>query len=143
MLKKILSITGRPGLFRIIVNTPKMLLVEDIQTGRRIPASARDRVVSLGDISMYTDADEVPLNEIMEKARVLYDGKPVDVKALKEENRLAEEFGRVLTDFDRDRVHDSDIRKFFTWYNLLLASGITTFLPEQKPAEDATSDQAK
>lgn len=128
MLKKILSITGRPGLFRIVANTPKMLLVEDIITGKRMPASARDKVVSLGDISMYTDADEVPLAQVLENARKLYDGKLADIQAIKEADSWADEFGRVLPDFDRDRVYTSDIRKFFNWYNLLVGAGLTEFL---------------
>ena len=96
MLKTILSITGKPGLFKIITNGKNMLLVEDIISGKRYPAHARDRIVSLG------------------------------------------EFAKVLPDFDRDRVYDNDIRKFFSWYNLLLQAGFTAFKdpePADAPAE--------
>lgn len=134
MLKTILSITGKPGLFKIITNGKNMLLVEDIISGKRYPAHARDRIVSLGDISMYTDADEVPLADVLEAAGRLYGFKSVDIKALES---IRDEFAKVLPDFDRDRVYDNDIRKFFTWYNLLLQAGFTAF-KDPEPAEGET-----
>ncbi len=141
MLKTILSITGKPGLFKIITNGKNMLLVEDIISHKRFPAHSRDKIVSLGDISMYTEGEDVPLPEIFENARKLYDGKPVDVKALQADGNLRDEFARVLPDFDRDRVYDGDIRKFFSWYNLLLQAGITEFVAkEETPGEEAPEE---
>jgi len=138
MLKTILSITGKPGLFKIISNGKNLLLVEDITTGKRIPAHGRDKIVCLGDITMYSESDDVPLGRIFQSAKELYEGKTVDVKALQSAGKLREEFARVLPDYDRDRVYDGDIRKFFTWYNLLTAASLTDFLPaEDAPAEDA------
>lgn len=136
MLKTILSITGKPGLFKIVTNGKNMLLVEDLISGKRYPAHSRDKIVSLGDIAMYTDEDDVPLSQVLENARKLYDGKSVDVKALQAGNELREEFGKVLPTYDRDRVYDGDIRKFFTWYNLLMQAGFTTFVEEAAPESD-------
>lgn len=139
MLKTILSITGKPGLFKIISNGRNMLLVEDIISHKRFPAHSRDKIVSLGDISMYTSGDDVPLPEIFDSAKKVYEGKEVDVKAMQKEGTLREEFAKVLPDFDRDRVYDGDIRKFFTWYNLLLQAGITAFTaPKEETAEEQT-----
>ena len=141
MLKTILSITGKPGLFKIISNGRNMLLVEDIISHKRFPAHSRDKIVSLGDISMYTTGDDVPLPEIFENAKKVYDGNQVDVKAMQKEGTLREEFAKVLPDFDRDRVYDGDIRKFFTWYNLLLQAGITTVTaPKEETAEEQTAE---
>ncbi len=141
MLKTILSITGKPGLFKIISNGRNMLLVEDIISHKRFPAHSRDKIVSLGDISMYTSGDDVPLPEIFENAKKVYDGNQVDVKAMQKEGTLREEFAKVLPDFDRDRVYDGDIRKFFTWYNLLLQAGITTVTaPKEETAEEQTAE---
>ena len=138
MLKTILSITGKPGLFKIVTNGKNMLLVEDITSHKRFPASGRDKIVSLGDISMYTDADEVPLAQVFENAKTLYDGKPVDLKALTADKaKLHEAFAKVLPNYDRDHVYDGDIRKFFTWYNLLTAASLTDFLPKEDAAEEA------
>lgn len=132
MLKQIISITGKPGLFRIISNGKNLLIVEDLLSKKRFPASGRDKLVGLGDISMYTTGEDMPLPEIMEKARVLYDGKPVDYKALEKQGALRDEFARVLPDFDSDRVYNGDIRKFFQWYNLLLQAGFDTFIAPEK-----------
>lgn len=137
MLKTILSITGRPGLFKIVTNGKNMLLVEDLKTKKRIPAHSRDKIVSLGDISMYTDADEVPLSDVLQQACDLYGGKPVEVAALVKEGTLREEFAKVLPEFDRERVYDNDIKKFFSWYNLLLEAGFTSFKDEEGSEAEA------
>lgn len=152
MLKNILSITGKPGLFKIVTNGKNMLLVEDIISGKRYPAHGRDKIVSLRDIAMYTDSEEVPLADVLENAGKLYEFKTVDVKALQAAGALRDEFSKVLPDFDRDRVYDGDIRKFFSWYNLLLQAGFTTFKdskeadarqPEDEaPAQSATTAEA-
>ena len=90
---------------------------------------------------MYTSGDDVPLPEIFENAKKVYDGNQVDVKAMQKEGTLREECAKVLPDFDRDRVYDGDIRKFFTWYNLLLQAGITTFTaPKEETAEEQTAE---
>lgn len=132
MLKTILSITGKPGLFKIVSNGKNMLLVEDIISGKKYPAHSRDKIVSLGDISMYTDADEVALADVFESANKLYEGKPVDLKTLVAAGTLRDEFAKVLPDFDRDRVYDGDIKKFYTWYNLLKQAGFETFIEEKE-----------
>jgi len=132
MLKTILSITGKPGLFKIVTNGKNMLLVEDLISCKRFPAHSRDKIVSLGDISMYTAADDVPLADVFDAAFTLYEGKPVDVKALLAAGSLRDEFAKVLPEYDRDRVYDGDIKKFFTWYNLLLQAGFTKFKDDDK-----------
>lgn len=146
MLKSILSITGKPGLFKIISNGKNMLLVEDIISGKRFPAHSRAKIVSLGDITMYTDTEDVPLGKIFENAKQVYSSQPVDIKAMQASGILRDEFAKVLPDFDRDRVYDGDIRKFFSWYNLLLQAGITDFVAEAKaeeseaPAEETSAE---
>lgn len=135
MLKTILSIAGKPGLYRLVNQGKNMLIVESLTDGKRIPAYMRDKVMSLGDISMYTVEADVPLAAIMQSAYEKTEGKPVDVKALGDEG-LRALFGEILPDYDRDRVYITDIRKFFQWYNALLAAGFTSFV-EETPAKDA------
>lgn len=131
MLRQILSITGRPGLFRIVSQGTRSLIVEDITTGKKFPALARDKVVSLGDIAMYTDSEDLPLGKILDRVYARHEGKPVDVKTLQKEGGLRAAFAEVVPDFDRDRVYDNDIKKLFSWYNLLVAAGYTKFEEEQ------------
>ncbi len=142
MLKTILSISGRPGLYRLVNRGKAMLIVEELSTGKRIPAYARDKVISLGDISMYTDdGEDVPLYEVLESLKAKTDGKPVDVKAFASDGDIREFFGEVLTNFDRERVYTTDIKKLFSWYNLLLAAGITDFAPEAEADEAAPAEE--
>lgn len=142
MLKTILSISGRPGLYRLVNRGKGMLIVEELSTGKRIPAYARDKVISLGDISMYTDdGEDVPLYEVLESLKAKTEGKPVDVKAFASDGDIREFFGEVLTNFDRERVYTTDIKKLFTWYNLLLAAGITDFAPEEEAEAEAPAEE--
>lgn len=144
MIKTILSIAGKPGLYRLVSQGRNMLIVESIATGKRTPAFARDKVMSLGDIAMYTTGDDIPLADVLELVKAKTDCKPVDVKAFADDTAMRAFFGEVLPEFDRDRVHDSDIRKLFQWYNALLAAGITDFKEEmqsaQKPAEEVAEE---
>lgn len=135
MLKQILSITGKPGLFRIITHGSRMLLVEDIASGKRMPAHSRDRIVALGDIAMYTDNGDTPLGEILDKVYAAQDGKAIDIKALETSKGFRDKFGEIVEDYDRDRVYESDIKKLFTWYNILINAGFTRFTEDEKTEE--------
>lgn len=139
MLREILAITGKPGLFKIVSHGNKVLVVEDLTTKKRFPAHTRDKVVSLGDIAMYTDSGDKPLGEILDLVYAHNEGKAIDVKGLVKEGKLREEFEAVLPDFDKDRVYDNDIKKLFTWYNLLLSTGMTKFAEEKPEGEPEAS----
>lgn len=141
MLRKILSISGRPGLFRLVNQGKNMLIVESLATGKRTPAYARDKVMSLGDISIYTnDGGDTPLAKVLEAVRVANDGKAIDIKAIGGEKELREYFATIMPDYDEDRVYGSDIRKIFQWYNQLLEAGFTTFAEAE---EDAAAEAAE
>lgn len=142
MLKKILSISGKPGLFRLVNQGRNMLIVENLATKRRQPAYASDKVVSLGDISIYTVEDDVPLADVLEKVKEANDGKPVDVKALGDDAKIREYFKTILPEYDEDRVYTTDIRKLFSWYNCLVANGVTEF-KDKEIAEDKAAEAAE
>lgn len=130
MLKTILAISGKPGLYKLISQGKNMLIVESVSADKkRSPIYASDKVISLGDIAMYTDADEVSLSEVLEAVKSKEDGK---VTSLDYKKASAEELGEfmaaVLPNYDRDRVHLSDIKKLIQWYNLLVSNGITEFV---------------
>ena len=140
MLKTILSISGKPGLYKLISQGKNMLIVESLVDKKRFPAYGNEKIISLGDIAMYTDAEEVPLKDVllsMKKkengAAVALDVKKASVKEL--QAYLAE----VLPNFDRDRVYVSDIKKLISWYNLLVASGMTDF----EEASEAVAEETK
>lgn len=139
MIKGILSIAGRPGLYKLIQSGRGSLIVEQLGSGKRLPVQQRDRVISLADVAMYTNAEDVALGEVLDSLYKVAEGKEVDPKAVEAEG-IREFFGKVLPDYDRERVHISDIRKLLSWYNQLVAAGITSFADndeEQPAAEEA------
>lgn len=139
MIKGILSIAGRPGLYKLIQSGRGSLIVEQLTTGKRLPVQQRDRVISLADVSMYTNGDDVQLSEVLTSLCEVAGGKEVDVKKVEDEG-LREFFAKVLPDYDRERVHISDIRKLLSWYNQLIAAGITDFNDPADNDEAAESE---
>lgn len=139
MLKTVLSISGRPGLYRLVNRGKNMLIVESISTKKRTPAYAHDKVISLGDISIYTETDDVPLTDVLEAVKEKNGGQPVDIKAIGDDAAVREYFAEILQDFDRERVYTSDIKKLLTWYNLLLEGGITEFADKEASAPEVES----
>lgn len=128
MLKTILAISGKPGLYKLISQAKNMLIVESLSDKKRLPIYASDKVISLGDIAMYTDADEVPLSKVLDAVKKKENGAlaSVDYKKASAEE-LSAFMAEVLPEYDRDRVHISDIKKLVQWYNLLTESGENDF----------------
>lgn len=121
-----------------------MLVVEDIVSGKRMPVHARDKVVSLGDIAMYTEGEDRPLSEILTAVREKNGGEKIDIKAISDNDSLRARFAEIVPDYDRDRVYPSDIRKLFTWYNLLTDAGFTDFSKqEEEEQKEAKEEPAK
>lgn len=139
MIKGILSISGRPGLYKLIQSGRGSLIVEQLGTGKRLPVQQRDRVISLADVAMYTNGDDVALGNVLDSLAKVAEGKEVDVKTVETEG-IRDFFAKVLPDYDRDRVHISDIRKLISWYNLLVSAGITEFT---EPEEAASEPEAE
>lgn len=137
MLKRIVSIAGKPGLYKLVSHGKNMLIVEAIGSGKRMPIYAHDKVVSLGDISIYTTEGDEPLAKVLESVRVKAEGKPVDVKAFADDAAIRSFFKEVLPAFDDERVYTTDIKKLLSWYNLLLANGFDHFVePESNEGEE-------
>lgn len=136
MIKTILSISGRPGLYKLVNRGKNMLIVESLLDGKRFPAYAHDKVVSLGDISIYTEDEDIALSEVFEAIKAKHNTSTVDVKNLDDADIRAF-FGEVLPTFDQERVYTNDIRKVFAWYNILINAGITEFAEVEETSEEA------
>ena len=112
MLKDILAVTGKPGLFKLVSRGNNMLIVESLVDGKRMPTYARDKIVSLADVSMFTEGDDVSLSEVLTKLGAKEGLKVASIDPKKADNdELRAFFAGVLPDFDRDRVYPSDIEK--------------------------------
>ena len=142
MLQTILAISGKPGLYKLVSRAKNSLIVEILdETHRRIPAFASDRITSLADIAMYTEGDDVPLAKVLENLKKLEEGKPASIDFKKAKgDELRDYFAKVLPDFDRERVHNSDIKKLIQWYNMLVANGMTDFENEMQPTQGDNID---
>lgn len=137
MLRKILSIAGKPGLYKLISQGKNMLIVESLLDGRRMPSHNQDKVVSLGEIAIYTEEDEKPLREVLALIKEHENGACVsfDIKNC-DDASLRDYMESVLPIYDKDRVRISDMRKLFTWYNLLISTGNDDFsAPEEEKTE--------
>lgn len=144
MLKNILAITGNPGLYRLVSRGNNMLIIESLEDGKRMPTYARDKVVSLADISMFTTEDDIALSEVLEMLREHEQSQPVTMDVKKAANdELREFFAGILPNFDRDRVYPSDIRKLVLWYNLMIKSGITDFSVKEEENEETVPVEEK
>lgn len=138
MLKTILSISGKPGLYQLVSHGKNMLIIESLVDKKRIPAYAKDKVISLGDIAIYTENAEVPLHEVLTTLKEKQNGEKVDTKKISSyPDELRKFFAEILPDFDRDRVYPSDIKKLISWYNILIEAGITDFTPKKEEAPEA------
>lgn len=137
MLKTILTISGKPGLFKLIGPGRQSIIVETIDSvKKRFNVSRTDQVVSLGDISVYTNTEEFPLRKVFASIQEKYSNQKVDIAPSKaSSNELYSFFEKVLPDFDRDRVYPSHVKKIIQWYNLLVENNLTDF-------SDADSDSA-
>ena len=136
MLKDILSLTGKPGLFKLVSQGKNMLIVESLVDGKRIPAYTKDKVVSLGDIAIFTETAEVPLGEVLEAVKVKENGAASSVDPKADNEKLRKYMEEILPEYDRDRVYPSDIRKLINWYNILIKAQITDFLPKEKEVKE-------
>ena len=140
MLRTILSVSGKPGLYKLISQGKNMLILETLDaTKKRIPAYNHDKVISLGDIAMYTDADEVALGEVLESVKTKENGAVASIDYKKaSQAELHAYMAEVLPSYDRDRVHTSDIKKLIQWYNILVSNGVTEFVEAEE--ENATEE---
>ena len=140
MLRTILSVSGKPGLYKLISQGKNMLILETLDTTKkRIPAYGHDKVISLGDIAMYTDAEEIALAEVLESVKNKENGAVASIDYKKaSQAELHAYMAEVLPTYDRDRVHTSDIKKLIQWYNILVGNGITEFAEVEE--ETATEE---
>ena len=142
MMKKILSVSGKSGLFKMVSQGKNMLIAESLTDQKRIPVYPRDKVISLGDISIYTNEEEVPLPKILNAIKEKENGNPINFNpAVIKPEELKNYFAEVLPNFDRDKVYPSDIKKIMNWYNLLINTGNTDFETEEEGEKENETNE--
>ena len=130
-LKDILAISGQPGLYKYVAQSRTGVIVESLIDNKRMNAPVTSHVSALSEISMFTEGEDIALAEVFTKMYAHTEGKPA-LSHKESPERLKEFFGTVLPDYDKERVHVSDIKKAIAWFNLLVEAGFTEFnLPEE------------
>lgn len=135
MLKEILSISGKSGLFKLVSQGKNMLIVESLIDKKRQPAYTHEKVVSLADVAIFTDSEEKPLAEVLKLMKEKESAKKISIDSKSSNDVLRAYFAEVLPDFDRERVYPSDIKKLISWYNILIENGITEFAMKEVKKE--------
>ncbi len=143
-MKDILSISGYSGLFKLVSSTKNGIIVENIETKKRMPAYTTSKVSSMQDIAIFkNDGEDIPLTEVFKNIRTKENGAAVSINPKTAGNdELKEYFAAVLPDYDRDRVYVSHIKKVITWYNQLQHCNMLSLLDEtDKPDETAATEE--
>ncbi len=134
-LSKILSISGKPGLHKMLAQTKNGMVVESLSDGKRFTAFVHERVSSLEEISIYTNDEDLLLKDVLKsifekqngEAAISYKSDPAELKAFFEE---------VVPDYDKENVYVSDIKKVIYWYNLLQEKGMLEFKEEKEEEKE-------
>ena len=139
-LDKILSITGKPGLYKLITQTRTGFVAESLMDKKRLSVSVRQNISVLSEIAIYTLTEEIPLKDVFEKIKEKENGQKTSVKPKDGKDKLEAYFFDVLPNYDEDRVYASDIKKVIQWYNLLLEHDLLDDL-EAEEVSSITADE--
>jgi hypothetical protein len=135
--KDFIAISGQPGLFKLVSQGKSILIAENLENGQRIPVHTSSHVSSMEEIAVFTATEDKPLKEVFFGIYQKEGGKPILDPKKSTNDQIRDYFATVLPNYDRNKVYVSDMKKIFTWYNILVNSGnIDWTAPD--PAEDAT-----
>ncbi len=134
-LKDILAISGQPGLYSFVARSSNGVIVESLADHKRMNATGTAKVSSMAEIAIYTYSEDLPINKVFEnlfahtngQSAISHKSDPEQIKAL---------FGEVVPEYDRERVHLSDMKKVVMWYNALVAAGLTDFSIDEETSEE-------
>ena len=144
MFQEIVSISGKPGLFKVISQSKNMVIVESVIDGKRQPSFQNEKISTLNDIAMFTEAGDKPLREVLKTAFEIENGAQIAIDAKTASNEvLREYFAKILPNFDKERIYPTDIKKFILWYNILVEKNITDFDKPQEEEENAETSKVE
>ncbi len=140
-LEKVISISGKPGLYKLITQTRAGFVAESLLDNKRISVSVQNNVSVLSEIAIYTLNEEVPLRDVFEKIKEKESGQPSSVGPKDSKDKLEEYFFEVLPEYDEDRVYASDIKKVLQWYNLLQKHDMLNDLSEKETVSESADEE--
>jgi hypothetical protein len=136
-LKDILAISGESTLFKFIAQGKNAVIVENLESGRRISAGAASKVSALDEIAIFTTGEDMPLGKVMDKLWEKESGGEVLSHKMPDAD-LRKYFAEALPEYDRERVYTSDIRKVLHWYNIL--QKLNLLIKEEEKTEDKAEE---
>lgn len=140
-LDKVLSISGKPGLYKLVAQTRGGFVAESLMDKKRLSVSVQQNVSVLSEIAIYTLTEEIPLKDVFKKIKKKENGKQTSVKPKDSKDKLEEYFFEVLPDYDEDRVYVSDIKKVIQWYNLLQEHNMLSDLESEEKKEKISDEE--
>lgn len=137
-LQEILAIAGQPGLYKYVAQASRGLIIESLKDGKRSNVAGHSNVSALSEISMFTEGEDIALAKVFTRLYALTEGKE-SISHKESVDTIKAEFEKILPEYDRDRVHVSDMKKCFAWFNILIGAGATSFEieGEEPQAEEA------
>jgi len=137
-LEKIIAVSGKGGLFKLLNSGKSAIIAESLVDGKRQPIHNTSKVSSLADISIFCAEEDVPLRDVFSKMKEQYDGKDSPDSKM-DSISLRKTMKKVLPEYDAERVYDSDIRKLFLWFGILKSRDMLEFTP---PPPDEEQEDA-
>ncbi|GAB4312387.1 MAG: DUF5606 domain-containing protein [Bacteroidales bacterium] len=141
-LTKIVAISGKPGLYKVLTQSKAGLVVESLIDGKKFTAFSHERISTLEEISIYTEGEDTPLKDVLKSMYDKLDGKPA-LSHKSPAGELKSFFEEVLPDYDKENVYPSDIKKVIQWYNLLLEKEMLDFTEEKEEEKEEKEEEAK
>ena len=134
-IKDFIAISGQPGLFKMISQGKSLLIAENLQTGQRIPVHGSAQVSSMEEIAVFTDSEDKPLKEIFLEIYQKEEGKTILDPKKSTDDQIRTYFASILPNYDTRKVYVSDMKKIYTWYNILVSSGKIDWTATEPEAE--------
>lgn len=140
-IKDFIAISGQPGLYKMISQGKSLLIAENLLTGQRIPVHGSAQVSSMEEIAVFTDTEDKPLKEIFLEIYQKEEGKTIMDPKKSTDDQIRSYFATILPAYDRKKVYVSDMKKIYTWYNILVTSGKIDWTPDEQPKEEEEESQ--
>lgn len=138
MLSKILSITGRPGLYKLISTGKNLNIAESLTDGKRVPIHLHEKAVALSDVSIYTNEGDTPLREVLKQMKEKENGEKASITTKASGSELFAYLKEVLPNYNHESVYASDVKKIISWYNILMDNEIE--LDEETTEEESDKE---
>lgn len=140
-LDKILSISGKPGLYKIVAQTRNGFVAESLIDEKKVSVTVHSNISVLSEIAIYTLTEELPLRDVFKKIKEKEKGQLTSINHKDSKDILEEYFFEVLPDYDEDRVYASDIKKIVQWYNLLHQQNLLDFLDDESKVSKSEEEE--